>query len=63
MATRPCKPNTEMQWLWRALLPDTPFPGCGVPEAASTPTDANGADDRANAPVHADGERQLRQTD
>jgi hypothetical protein len=30
MTNRPCKPNTEMQWLWRVLLPDVPLPGCPV---------------------------------
>jgi hypothetical protein len=31
MAERPCKPGEDLKRLWRTLLPDTPFPACGVP--------------------------------
>jgi hypothetical protein len=31
MAGRPCNPNSDLKRLWQTLLPDTPFPQCGVP--------------------------------
>jgi hypothetical protein len=30
MASRPCKPGADVKQIWRLLLPDTPFPGCGT---------------------------------
>ncbi len=32
MASRPCKPDADAKQIWRLLLPDTPFPACGVRE-------------------------------
>jgi hypothetical protein len=60
MTNRPCKPNTEMQWLWRVLMPDTPLPGCGLPEATSASIDADGADDRTEIPGQGNGDTQQR---
>jgi hypothetical protein len=28
MIGRPCKPDPDLNWLWRTLLPDTPVPAC-----------------------------------
>jgi SAM-dependent methyltransferase len=30
MAGRPCKPDAELNWLWRTLLPGMPLPACGT---------------------------------
>jgi hypothetical protein len=35
MANRPCKLDADLEWIWRTLLPDTPFPACPVPGAQS----------------------------
>lgn len=32
MASRPCEPDADAKRIWRRLLPDTPFPACGVRE-------------------------------
>jgi len=29
MIGRPCRPDADVQWLWQALLPNTPFSACG----------------------------------
>jgi hypothetical protein len=29
MASRPCKPDSDLKGLWRTLL-GTPFPACGI---------------------------------
>jgi hypothetical protein len=34
MADRPCKPDADFKRLWRAMLPGTPFPACGMPPDA-----------------------------
>jgi hypothetical protein len=31
MVGRPCKPDPDVNWLWRTLLPDMPSPSCGTP--------------------------------
>jgi hypothetical protein len=31
MGGRPCKPDADLIWLWRTLLPDTPLPSCDSP--------------------------------
>jgi len=31
---RPCKPDDDMKRIWKLLLPDTPFPACGVSEGS-----------------------------
>ena len=31
MTGRPCKPDSDLKGLWRALL-GTPFPACGIAE-------------------------------
>ena len=31
MANRPCRPNADLKRIWQLLLPETPFPACGVP--------------------------------
>lgn len=36
MADRPCKPDADLKWLWRTLLPGTPLPACGVPQESGT---------------------------
>src|SRR5579863_5238366 len=35
MAERPCIPGEDLKGLWRALLPGTPFPACGVPQEST----------------------------
>jgi hypothetical protein len=47
MANRPCKPDADLKRLWRMLLPNTPFPACGVPENFDSAADRseNGSDD------------------
>jgi hypothetical protein len=37
MIGRPCKPDPDMKWLWRTLLPGTPLPSCDSKEVAATP--------------------------
>ena len=32
MSGRPCNPGSDLRQLWQALLGNTPFPQCGVPE-------------------------------
>jgi hypothetical protein len=32
MASRPCRPGTDLKQLWQFLLPGTSLPACGVPE-------------------------------
>jgi hypothetical protein len=32
MTNRPCKPDADLKWLWRTLLPGMPLPACGTPE-------------------------------
>jgi hypothetical protein len=39
MANRPCKPDADLNWLWRTLLPGTPLPACGVPEVSDVAAD------------------------
>jgi len=39
MANRPCKPDADLNWLWRTLLPGTPLPACGVPEKSNAAED------------------------
>jgi hypothetical protein len=51
MAGRPCKPDSDLQRLWRLLLPSTRFPACGVPENP----DAAASDDAGLAPDRPDG--------
>jgi hypothetical protein len=48
MIGRPCKPDPDMNWLWRTLLPNTPLPSCGaeIHGAAS-------ADEEPNCAAHA----------
>ncbi|MFZ3360087.1 MAG: hypothetical protein WA177_15130, partial [Xanthobacteraceae bacterium] len=43
MADRPCMPDADVKWLWRFLLPDTPFPACGTPETAADSDGGAGA--------------------
>jgi hypothetical protein len=33
MTNRPCKPDADLCGIWQMLLPDVPFPACGVPNA------------------------------
>jgi hypothetical protein len=38
MIGRPCKPDPDMAWLWRTVLPDTPLPACNLSkETVATP--------------------------
>src|SRR5262249_5756773 len=38
MIGRPCKPDPDVNWLWRTLLPNTPLPACNSSnEVAATP--------------------------
>jgi len=30
MINRPCRPDPDLQWIWQTLLPDTPYPSCGL---------------------------------
>lgn len=30
MPDRPCRPDADLQWLWRIFLPDAKAPVCGV---------------------------------
>jgi hypothetical protein len=30
MVGRPCKPDPDVNWLWRTLLPNTPLPACNI---------------------------------
>jgi hypothetical protein len=30
MIGRPCKPDPDVNWLWRTLLPDMPLPACDL---------------------------------
>jgi hypothetical protein len=32
MANRPCRADADVKRIWQLLLPDTPFPACGVPQ-------------------------------
>jgi hypothetical protein len=41
MAHRACKPDADLKRIWQILLPDTPFPACGVAEDASSPAREN----------------------
>jgi hypothetical protein len=34
MANRPCRADADLKRIWQLLLPDAPFPACGVPEDA-----------------------------
>ena len=34
MAGRPCNPGSDLQGLWRLLLPGSAFPTCGVAETS-----------------------------
>jgi len=36
MASRPCKPDADLKWLWQTLLPGVPLPACGTPENSDT---------------------------
>jgi hypothetical protein len=40
---RPCRPDADLNWLWRVFLPDTPPPRCGVPQNADPAKDENPA--------------------
>ena len=31
MTNRPCRADADLKRIWQLLLPDTPFPACGVP--------------------------------
>jgi hypothetical protein len=33
MTYRPCKPDADLQGIWQMLLPEVPFPACGLPNA------------------------------
>ena len=43
MIGRPCKPDADFERLWRALLPGTPFPACGMPAAGERGEQATGS--------------------
>jgi hypothetical protein len=30
MIERPCKPDADVKWLWRVLLPNVPPPACDI---------------------------------
>jgi hypothetical protein len=57
MTNRPCKPDSDLRGIWQMLLPDVPFPACGVPNA-EYPTDSVSTTsgdrqvNRHNAQVH-----------
>jgi len=51
MADRPCRPNADLKRIWQLLLPETPFPACGMEENAE-------ADDGAARPAREDAETQ-----
>jgi hypothetical protein len=53
MTGRPCRPGEDLKGLWRALLPGTPFPACGVPTDAADGDAAGGSDDKNSAPAKA----------
>jgi hypothetical protein len=38
MIGRPCKPDSDLKGLWRALI-GTPFPACGIAEDTVSPDD------------------------
>jgi hypothetical protein len=46
MANRPCRADADLKRIWQLLLPDAPFPACGVPE------DAGMAASKSAAPVN-----------
>jgi|HubBroStandDraft_4_1064222.scaffolds.fasta_scaffold1070915_2 hypothetical protein len=54
MANRPCKPDADFKRLWRLLMPNTPFPACGTPEAGDAPpgTDRPETNTDSGRPVH-----------
>jgi hypothetical protein len=40
MIERPCKPDADVKWLWRTLLPNMPLPACETANDQSLgPTD------------------------
>jgi hypothetical protein len=49
MIGRPCKPDPDLNWLWRTLLPNTPLPACDSTEAAAAPASIEG--DAAQPPA------------
>ena len=55
MTGRPCKPGSDLNGLWRLLLPGTAFPACGVRENSTEDTServalaANARDEKAGA--------------
>jgi hypothetical protein len=57
MTGRPCKPGSDLDGLWRLLLPGTAFPACGAAENATADTSERVAsaesprDDKAHADV------------
>jgi hypothetical protein len=56
MIGRPCKPDPDLNWLWRTLLPNTPMPACGSSsESAATPVSI---EDAAKSPAPAQKSRQ-----
>jgi hypothetical protein len=44
MAGRPCKPDADIIWLWRTLLPNTPLPACNFRNERSADQIGQGAD-------------------
>jgi hypothetical protein len=45
MVGRPCKPDPDVNWLWRTLLPNTPLPTCNM--ASEQSADFDQGPDRA----------------
>jgi hypothetical protein len=44
MTDRPCKAGAEVNWLWQALSPDMPMPGCGTNQNENASAKAAGAE-------------------
>jgi hypothetical protein len=53
MIGRPCKPDPDLNWLWRTLLPNTPMPACDS-SAEATPVSI---EDAAKSPAPAQNSR------
>jgi hypothetical protein len=53
MVGRPCKPDPDVNWLWRTLLPDMPSPACGtsndqLADCANEEPERNSNEDQQN---------------
>ena len=60
MANRPCKPDADLTRLRRTLLPNIPFPACGVPEKFDSAADHDAKNEAGDAEPNKTAQQDVR---